>query len=92
MSYTKLGCFIDDKKKPHPLPELMFTDRDTNSRVSSGKTVDWNNWDKYIVDVVCRCAKAASAKEYSHFSIQYYGTVLLLVNNKQHSICFRLQF
>ena len=39
----------------------------------SGKTIDWNNWDTYIVDLVCRCANESRARNYSHFSIQYYG-------------------
>ena len=71
-NYTKLGCFKDGRN-PRPLPELLFTDRDAQSKVSSNKTIDWNNWDTYIVDLVCRCANAAKAKKYSHFSIQYFG-------------------
>lgn len=73
VNYTKLGCFRDDRKKPRPLPQLLFTDRDSRSKVSSGKTIDWNNWDNYIVDLVCRCAEAAKDKKYAFFSLQYFG-------------------
>ncbi|XP_022796155.1 uncharacterized protein LOC111334626 [Stylophora pistillata] len=73
VNYTKLGCFKDDRKKPRPLPELLFTDRDSRSEVFSGKTIDWNNWDTYMIDLVCRCAKAAKAKKYNYFSLQYFG-------------------
>lgn len=77
--YTKLVCFVDDQKTPRPLPELMFSDR--------GIKVDWKNWDAYIVDLVCRCAKAAKAKKYSYFSIQFYGMVH--ANHSFRTTCVR---
>ncbi|CAH3199325.1 unnamed protein product, partial [Porites evermanni] len=56
ISYAKIGCFKDDRTNPRPVPVLVFTDRDNSSNVWSGKTIDWSNWDTYIVDLVCRCA------------------------------------
>ena len=73
VNYTKLGCFKDDRKKPRPLPELLSTDRDSRSKVFSGKTIDWNNWDTYMIGLVCRCAEAANAKKYNYFSLQHFG-------------------
>ena len=78
-SYKKVGCFKDDRKNPRPVPVLVFTDRDVSSDVWSGKTIDWNNWDTYIVDLVCRCVNESRARNYSHFSIQYYGNCQAIV-------------
>ena len=58
---------------PRPLPELLFTDGDEKSNVYSGQRVNWDNWNSYLADIVCRCAKAAKAKRYTHFAIQFYG-------------------
>ena len=73
VKYKKLGCFKDDMKNPRPFPILLFTDRDPSSPVYSNKQIDWTNWDTYIKDLVCRCAKAAEEKRFSHFGLQLYG-------------------
>lgn len=79
ITYTKVGCFKDDRKKKRPLPDILFTDRDPSMKKKwSGFRIDWENWDEYIVGVVCRCANAANAKKYSYFSIQYYGDYFLV--------------
>lgn len=44
-----------------PLPELLFDDQDN---------IDLENWDEYLDDIVCRCAKEAISAQYTHFSIQ----------------------
>ena len=71
--YTKLGCFKDDMNSPRPLPELLFTDRDKSVKKYSNISIDWDNWNSYINDLVCRCAKEAKDRNYAHFSIQFYG-------------------
>lgn len=63
--YTKIGCFRDDMRSPRPLPELKAK--------YSNIPIDWNNWDTYMTDLVCRCAKEAKVRNYAFFSIQYYG-------------------
>ena len=70
-----VGCYKDRIKKgvPRQLPVLLFTDRDKSSKIYSGKPIDWGNWDTFIEGLVCRCAKEAKEKRYSHFGIQYYG-------------------
>ena len=73
VKYNKLGCFKDDMKNPRPLPLLLFTDRDSKSPVYSNKEIDWKNWDTYIKDLVCRCAKAAEEKKFSLFGLQNSG-------------------
>lgn len=53
VNYIKFGCFRDDRKKFCLLFQLLFIDCDFCSKVFSGKIIDWNNWDNYIVDLVC---------------------------------------
>lgn len=72
--YTKIGCFRDDMRSPRPLPELLITDKDPSIKAKySNIPIDWNNWDTYMTDLVCRCAKEAKVRNYAFFSIQYYG-------------------
>ena len=50
----------------------------------SGIKVNWGEWDKYLNDIVCRCAAEAKEKKYSLFGVQNYGnsiyTVVTLCN------------
>ncbi|KAL9971012.1 hypothetical protein ACROYT_G023488 [Oculina patagonica] len=68
-----LGCFVDSKSPNRPLPELIFTDNDPKSNVYSGISVQADDWESYMPELVCRCAKAATMKNYTHFGIQGYG-------------------
>ncbi|XP_068700145.1 uncharacterized protein [Montipora foliosa] len=68
-----LGCFQDRKTSVRPLPELIFTDNDPESIVYSGITLEEDDWEQYMPELVCRCAKAVSLKNYTHFGIQGYG-------------------
>ena len=47
-----------------PLPELLFDDK---------SNIDTSNWDEYIEEVICLCANAAFAKQYTHFSLQSFS-------------------
>ena len=69
----KIGCFNDASLPRRTLPELLMTDRDPLSPRFSGKLVDWSNWNTYINDIVCRCAKKTKEKNYNLFGIQFYG-------------------
>lgn len=62
---------------PRPLPELLFTDRDPSVKKYSNIPVDWQKWDSYMKDLVCRCAKEAKVLNYQFFSIQFYGKLNL---------------
>ncbi|KAJ7381347.1 hypothetical protein OS493_001472 [Desmophyllum pertusum] len=73
VTYTKLGCLKDDMISPRPLPELLFTDRDPTVKKYSNIPIDWTNWNSYIKDLVCRCAKEAKVRNFDIFSIQFYG-------------------
>lgn len=84
--YTKVGCFRDDMSNPRPLPELLFTDRDPSVKKYSNIPVDWQKWDSYMKDLVCRCAKEAKVLNYQFFSIQFYGKLNLKAISK--GICY----
>ncbi|XP_078379791.1 uncharacterized protein LOC144662767 isoform X2 [Oculina patagonica] len=73
-SYLRLGCFNDKHARGlRPMPDMLFTDRDSSSSKFSGIHVDWKNWDTYMKGVVCRCAEKAKAEGYMFFGLQYYG-------------------
>lgn len=84
--YTKVGCFRDDMSNPRPLPKLLFTDRDPSVKKYSNIPVDWQKWDSYMKDLVCRCAKEAKVLNYQFFSIQFYGKLNLQAISK--GICY----
>lgn len=79
--FTPVGCF-NDKQQEHdrPLPELLMTDRDMKSSKFSGFKVNWGEWDKYLNDIVCRCAVKAKEKKYSLFGVQNYGKNIYTVD------------
>ena len=76
-SYLRLGCYKDKHTRgQRPLSNLLFTDRDHTSDKFSGKHIDWENFDTYMKDVVCRCAERAKANGYMFFGLQFYGMVV----------------
>ena len=81
VQFTPVGCF-NDKQQEHgrPLPELLITDRDMKSPKFSGIKVNWGEWDKYLNDIVCRCAAKAKEKKYSLFGVQNYGKSVYTVD------------
>ena len=64
------ACFFDN---PKTFDELVFTDRDPNSVLYSGKLIDWKNWKTYLLELICRCAIATQKKGGALFGLQYYG-------------------
>ena len=50
-----------------------MTDREQRLKIYSGQSIDWRNWDVYLPEFVCRCAKLAKLKGHSTFGVQYYG-------------------
>ncbi|KAJ7383586.1 hypothetical protein OS493_026771 [Desmophyllum pertusum] len=73
IKFTRVGCYRDSLINPRPIPELIMTDRDPTSDVYSGKKVEWKNWNEYLPDLVCRCAKKTRDKGYNVFGLQFYG-------------------
>eukprot|EP00795_Rhopilema_esculentum_P016532 gene16532-7955_t len=72
-TYLPIGCFYDHQVSPRPMPDLILTDRDPNHANFSGTEMDLSNWNTYIKDVVCRCARRARSLNLPLFSIQFYG-------------------
>ena len=55
------------------LPDYIMTDREEGLAVSSGRRIDWQNWDVYMPEFACRCAKKAKENGLHIFGVQYYG-------------------
>ncbi|KAM7448396.1 hypothetical protein ABFA07_003559 [Porites harrisoni] len=73
LQYEKVGCYKDMHRSQRPLPFFLMNDRDVYHQHFSGKLVDWRNWDVYVPDLACRCAKKAKAKGWTFFGLQFYG-------------------
>ena len=73
VSFIRIGCFKDNQKSPRPLPELLFTDKDKKSNLYSGKSVNFEDYDSYGLELICRCAKKALASSRAVFGLQNYG-------------------
>eukprot|EP00794_Sanderia_malayensis_P010874 gene10874-12030_t len=71
VKYAKIGCYNDDGNSPRPLPEMLFTDQNP---ATSGRHIDYDNWDQYMPDVVCRCAKETTKRAYRVFGLQLFGS------------------
>ena len=55
-----LGCFVDNNSPNRPLPELIFTDNDLESTVYSGVSVQADDWEAYMPELVCRLVTLSS--------------------------------
>ena len=43
----------------------------------NGHMIEWNDWDNYMPNLICRCAMKAKKDGYKYFGIQFYGTLAL---------------
>lgn len=66
---------MDKGRVPRPLPLLALSERDYTSLRWNGYLIDWRNWNDYIPQLVCRCARWAKKFGYKRFGLQYYGTL-----------------
>lgn len=71
--YSYVGCFNSPGHLPPRLKELIFTERDQSLAVWNGHLIDWKNWDKYMGDLIKRCALKAHNSDYKVFGLRYYG-------------------
>ncbi len=71
-----IGCFDSPGRVPTKLKELLFTERDSSSKVWNGIRLDWDNWDAYMKALINRCALKAKSNGYKVFGIRYYGKKL----------------
>ncbi|XP_068717099.1 uncharacterized protein [Montipora capricornis] len=73
-AFERIECFADRHVEgKRPLPNYLFSDRDPKFEKFSGKMMDWRNWDVYLPQFVCRCAKAAKGHGSTFFGMQFYG-------------------
>jgi len=79
VKYERVGCFNDNHRNPRPLPELILTDRDTTSDIYSKQNIDWGDFDNYMRDFACRCARAAKNKRFFYFGLQHYGNFVIII-------------
>ncbi|XP_031557756.1 uncharacterized protein LOC116294312 [Actinia tenebrosa] len=70
---TKIGCYSDHMDTPRPLPELVLSNRDPSSGVFDGHIFDWEKPVQSMQDLACRCARKVLQKNYTHFSLQFFG-------------------
>lgn len=76
LQFERVGCFRDNHESPRPLGDYVLNDRDPTATESySGQSIDWQNWDVYLPEFACRCAKKAQEKGATYFGLQYYGRV-----------------
>ena len=80
-TFLRIGCFYDHHVSPRPMPELIFTDRNTGHEKFSGTKMDLINWNDYMSDLVCRCARNARLMSYVMFSLQFYGWYIYDISN-----------
>jgi len=74
VSRTDKGCYRDNHQANNrPLPDMIFTDRDSGSDKYSKVPLDWKNWASYLKGLVCRCAEAVNKMKRTIFGLQFYG-------------------
>ena len=72
VKYEAKGCFID-KLGDRVLPAYIQNERDWTLSNWNGKWIDWKNWEIYMPNMMCRCAKKAKELGYPLFGLQYFG-------------------
>ena len=66
-----VGCYYAPGNVFPPfLKEMILTERDQSSAVWDGQLIEWNNWDKYMIAFLHRCAKKAVEKGYRVFGVR----------------------
>ena len=50
-----------------------MNERDRTNPVYNGHNIDWFNWNNYMPEMVCRCAKIAIQNGNKYFGVQYWG-------------------
>ena len=78
--FEPVGCFKDKQNVPRPLPDYILNERDYRHGSWNGRLIEWNNWNKYIPGLICRCAAKAKALGHTTFSIQFYGNLKVLLS------------
>ncbi len=89
--FEKIGCYNDYTSRRYlSLKTLALTARDRGSEKYMGQDVDWWNYDIFLPQFACECAKKIEAN-YTTFGLQYYGMVNAL-NNSLPTLGFSFTF
>jgi len=75
-SWKRVGCFASKSGA------VLFSDEDG----SSGKFVDWDNYETYLNELVCRCSKAAAGKNFPYFALQSFGVCVGLKSKASKTV------
>ena len=73
VSFQRIGCYKEKTQKGRPLSDLLFTDRKSSSSKWSGLKYAYQEFNAYLPDLACRCAKATKVKGYAVFGLTNYG-------------------
>lgn len=73
VSFQRIGCYKEKTQKGRPLSDLLFTDRKSSSSKWSGLKYAYQEFNAYLPDLTCRCAKATKLKGYAVFGLTNYG-------------------
>jgi len=71
----KIGCFHDSfaTNADRVFPNQLINRRDPMSNAWDRQTIDWRAYPQSVGSLACACAKAAKAKGWRYFGLQFYG-------------------
>merc|ERR1712142_72 len=72
----KVGCFHDSFKRTNAdrvFPNELINRRDPMSNNWDRHTISWKAYPQSIKSLACACAKAAKAKGWKYFGLQFFG-------------------
>jgi len=72
-AFSPVGCFHDNQMKPRPVPNYPMNERDKTITNWNGHEVEWERWNFYLPQLICRCAQMAKDIGDDIFAIQFYG-------------------
>ncbi|KAK3726389.1 hypothetical protein QZH41_016254, partial [Actinostola sp. cb2023] len=74
LEIERVGCYRDNhNSNARPLANYVLNDRDPTHASYSGQSIDWVNYDVYLPQLACRCAKKAKENGGKYFGLQFYG-------------------
>lgn len=73
VNFQRVGCYKEKTAESQPLSDLLFTDRKSTSSKWSGVKYAYQEFNGYLPDLACRCAKATKVKGYKVFGLTHYG-------------------
>lgn len=82
-----VGCFKDTKRGLHALPTLLFTqNKDANPLAQPESHGGYACKDKFMENLVCRCAEEAKEQHFQYFGIGNFGEFLIFFRTFPYGI------